>query len=516
MFGWLRPKSPLDPPEKLWIEQRMSWLANTFGVRRLREATVVLPTPEFFPDPYRGADADVRALFGRVCGYMGIDPGRADLGFFEEEDQGIRNAAGVYVPGKKEQILVNRAQLADPMALVATLTHELSHLLLLGDGRLAEGEPDMEYVTDLLTVFLGMGTFGANSAIRESYKRFAATMYVWSIGTQGYLSERMYGYALGLFAWVRGERKPAWVGHLRLNVRTVCKQGLAYLVKTGDTRFREQPDEGGASDEHRLLAERAADLQAPSSGARLAALWDLKAMGAKAEAALPGLLRTLRDEDPFIRAEGMQVLAGLGPAAEAAIPDLLATALQGGNDSLCQYALAAARAADAGSETSGGNDSLCQYALAALGRIGRRPEGVVPVLVSFLKSPESALRREAVLALRGFGPAAADAVTPLAALLQDPEATLAADAAEVLGAVGRAALPAVPDLILALKGGEGDLPGSAAYALGLIGPVTDRVIPALRKALKHPDSRVRQEAARALRQIAPPGDSAKHPPPPKG
>jgi hypothetical protein len=492
MFGWLRPKSPLDPPEKLWIEQRMSWLAHTFGVRRLREATVVLPTPEFFPDPYRGAEADVRALFGRVCGYMGIDPGRADLGFFEEGDRGIRNAAGLYVPGKKEQILVNRAQLADPMALVATLAHELSHLLLLGDNRMGEGEPDMEYVTDLLTVFLGMGAFGANSAIRESYDRFTATNYSWSIGSQGYLSERMYGYALGLFAWVRGERKPAWVAHLRLNVRTVCKQGLTYLFKAGDTQFREQPDQGGASDEPRRIAERAAALQAPSSGARLAALWDLKAMGAKAEAALPGLLRTLRDEDPFIRAEGMEVLAGLGTAAEAAVPDLLAAALQGDND------------------------SLRQYAIAALGRIGRCPEGVVPVLVSFLKSPESALRQEAVLALGGFGPAAADAVTSLAALLQDPEDAVAADAAGVLGAVGSAALPAVPDLILALEGGEGDLPGNAAYALGQIGPVTDGVVPALRKALKHPDSRVRGEAARALRQIAPSGGSAKHPPPPKG
>jgi hypothetical protein len=83
MFGWSRPRCPLDPPDKAWIERRMTWLAHALGVERCRSAPVALPTPEFFPDPYDGEEADVRPLLERVCGYMGVDPGRFDLQFFD-------------------------------------------------------------------------------------------------------------------------------------------------------------------------------------------------------------------------------------------------------------------------------------------------------------------------------------------------------------------------------------------------------------------------------------------------
>ncbi len=53
----------------------------------------------------------------------------------------------------------------------------------------------------------------------------------------GYLSEPMDGYALSLFTWIRGEERPAWLRHLRINPRTYRKQGLRYLVKTGDSSF---------------------------------------------------------------------------------------------------------------------------------------------------------------------------------------------------------------------------------------------------------------------------------------
>jgi hypothetical protein len=44
MFGWFRPRSPLPTPEKLWVEQRMSWLVRAFGPDRLLGAEGILPT----------------------------------------------------------------------------------------------------------------------------------------------------------------------------------------------------------------------------------------------------------------------------------------------------------------------------------------------------------------------------------------------------------------------------------------------------------------------------------------
>src|SRR5262249_51752236 len=82
MFGWFQPTCPVPPVEKVWIEQRMAWLADEFGLQRFKDAVVTLPTPEFFPDPYEGSENDARQVFSRVCGYMGVDVGRIELGFF--------------------------------------------------------------------------------------------------------------------------------------------------------------------------------------------------------------------------------------------------------------------------------------------------------------------------------------------------------------------------------------------------------------------------------------------------
>jgi HEAT repeat protein len=451
----------------------MDRLARLFGIGRLRAAAAILPTPDFFPDPYHRSEDDVRRLLDRICRYVSVDPGRLDLELFGGDPDGPREAVGYYVPGKREKILIERSQLQDPMALVATLAHEVAHALLLGDGKIRDDDPDSEYLTDLLTVFLGLGVFGANSVIREGYER-VQNWYAWSIGKQGYLSERLYGYALALFAWIRSEAKPEWLSHLRLNVQAVCKQSLAYLVKTGDTQFGVKNEgEGTAA----CLARCVTALQAPSSGARLAALWDLTALGNRAEAAVPALARILKDAEPSLQAAAAEALGAVGPATEAAVSDLLEAALQDGNE------------------------GLCRSAVRALGQIGRRPESVVPTLLDLLARGEPDLQLIAVEALGAFGPAAAAAVPALAAVLEDADDNLAGEAAWALARLGEAGRPAIPDLVRALKSGEGVLPVKAAFALGEIGAGVEEVVPALRRALGSSDDEVREEAEAALRKI---------------
>ncbi len=63
-------KCPVSPEEKAWIDESMRWLIKEFGADRLRDAPVILPTEEFFPDPYSGDEEDVRLLVDRVCSYM--------------------------------------------------------------------------------------------------------------------------------------------------------------------------------------------------------------------------------------------------------------------------------------------------------------------------------------------------------------------------------------------------------------------------------------------------------------
>jgi hypothetical protein len=44
----------------------------------------------------------------------------------------------------------------------------------------------------------------------------------------------MFGFALALFALMRGERNPSWSKYLEGSVSTFFKNGQKYLEKTGD------------------------------------------------------------------------------------------------------------------------------------------------------------------------------------------------------------------------------------------------------------------------------------------
>ena len=237
---WFRPKCPVSAEEKDWIERRMGWLCEQFGRDRMRQSPVILPTVEFFPDPYHSTEADARLLMERVCGYMGIDPGRVSLGFYSEEEpdlgEGFRmeghreGTAGLHRGGERPEIWIESSRLDDPVALVATLAHELGHVHLLDDGRISRDEEDHEPLTDLLTVYFGLGVITANAYLRE--KRQQGLRYSsWSLSRQGYLLAPAYGYALSLFAWGRGESNPAWARELRPDVRQPFQRGLRYLQK---------------------------------------------------------------------------------------------------------------------------------------------------------------------------------------------------------------------------------------------------------------------------------------------
>ena len=64
-------------------------------------------------------------------------------------------------------IWLEQTRLDEPDAVVSTLAHELGHVHLLADGRCDQNTPDHEPLTDLLTVYFGLGVFMANNAIRE-------------------------------------------------------------------------------------------------------------------------------------------------------------------------------------------------------------------------------------------------------------------------------------------------------------------------------------------------------------
>jgi hypothetical protein len=220
MFGLSKPKLPVSEEEKAWIDASFLRLAKILGAHRLLKADVILPNADYFPDPFDQSEAALDSMFRRVAGYMQVDPASVDVTlyataydrtrtltpFYEGKNSG---AAGLYHhdPDVKAHISIDEGQLKDPTSLVATLAHELGHVILLRPGLVARESEDMEPLNDLLTVFLGFGVFTANSAFRfEQHSDYRSQG--WSAKRQGYLSERQFGYALARFACERRENKP--------------------------------------------------------------------------------------------------------------------------------------------------------------------------------------------------------------------------------------------------------------------------------------------------------------------
>jgi hypothetical protein len=369
----------------------MRWLADRLGADRLFGATVILPTDEFFPDPYRHDEASARACLTRMCGYMRADPRALTLTVLP--DEAMRGASGLYQRGarkpfpairEKSKVFVAASQLAHPMSLMATLAHEIGHEILLGGGLLTSDVPDHEEITDLLTVFLGVGVFNANATVHESSWNYGATYSGWSIGRHGYLSTSVFGYALGVFAYVREEAAPRWARHLRPDARGALRQGLKYLRKTGDGLFR--PDNAHQPRGLPTATQVAEGLVHRSPTFRLGALWELNWAGLATADLLPAVVRCLDDQDPGVRAESARALAGFGPEAEVAVPRLV--------------------------EIVQTDDDIWTCALPALAALRAAPALVIPEVARLLMTRVGHAELLASVA-RAYGPAAEPAVPAL-------------------------------------------------------------------------------------------------------
>jgi hypothetical protein len=102
---------------------------------------------------------------------MGVDHRAIDLHFYsrvkgevvwDADASGIAadsswiDGSGVYrrVDGRSV-VAIDEGEVRDAMSLVATVAHELGHVLLRGNNRIVEGRADEEPLTDVLNVYFG-------------------------------------------------------------------------------------------------------------------------------------------------------------------------------------------------------------------------------------------------------------------------------------------------------------------------------------------------------------------------
>ena len=215
----------------------MNWLVGEFG-RDVLLRPIVLPD-DLIPGGYDGSLAAAEELCGRIDDRMGLRPGQCGLSFELAGDSVrrtsyrgtpalVKEQSGRWIRGtERNQIQLAPTLAADPVALIAIYAHEAGHELLLGSDRISLWRrPDHEPLTDLLTVFYGLGIFTANAAYERRPRPNGRGKQPLA---RGYLREAALAEALAYYALLRGERRPSWDRHLDPPVRRGMRNHLEVL-----------------------------------------------------------------------------------------------------------------------------------------------------------------------------------------------------------------------------------------------------------------------------------------------
>lgn len=215
---------PLPPaPERQWLLGQLADLVKTCGVAPLVTWPILLPTNDYFPDPWTPDALGVQRLCQRLLMYAGLGHLRTQVVAYKNPVQGLtqptalggyqtshftEGAAGWFA-GIEEgccQFGIDINQLTQPEALIGTLCHEVAHAFRahrhLGHAAYATEER----LTDITTTFLGFGLLTANSSyLHRSEGRHGGNYATYGVtkSWSGYLQTSAMCFLLAVQAVVR-------------------------------------------------------------------------------------------------------------------------------------------------------------------------------------------------------------------------------------------------------------------------------------------------------------------------
>jgi len=209
----------LDPELETWQIETWAWLLGHLGgIEDLKRSPIVQPTRDFFPPTEATGHARAEHIFEAVKRHARMadwpcdlvdQPRRPELGVGEllalKRVSGGLPLGTFSHDGNRAVVSYDPGSLGDPVTLVATLAHELAHYRLASLPDEPPGGPEAgEFATDLTTIYLGFGAFGANCAF--NFQRFQSGLTQgWKSSRQGYLGEREWVFSLALFLILRDQ-----------------------------------------------------------------------------------------------------------------------------------------------------------------------------------------------------------------------------------------------------------------------------------------------------------------------
>ena len=304
MFGLFGSSPPLAPFEKAWTEYRMNWFASHFGASRLLE-TPTLP-PDYSGIPTVSNFDQAQDLLKFLQTWMKIESCSLKLQLYSN----VVSPDSIKGPDDSKSSTVVEIQeddFAHRDTLVAAMARGLAKAAIKEHGLAEQLVGDNNWTTELLPAYLGLGAFSANATVEDS--SFSNGSYSeWNMSRRGVLPSRIFGYAMALRTFVKGDDDYPWSVHLRQDAAVAFDKGMKYLKKTGDTTFDrdrlEQPPETNT-----LIS----DLENGSAARQINALWDLS-QRVEAKALRPDndlgelVLSRLHHRETDVRASAIRVL----------------------------------------------------------------------------------------------------------------------------------------------------------------------------------------------------------------
>jgi hypothetical protein len=243
MFWKKKKKLPITQDDKAWIDEELQWLQKSFGKDHFMEIRTVTPTKDYYDRTFDRSEQDAEFILERTMELMNIKDVVIKLDFFSDapikmDDGAIlsspgdingqwNSAAGTYEESSDGTIIsIERGQLDDTLSLIATISHELSHQILLGENRIEEND---EYLTDLTAIAYGFGIFLGNSSFKFSTGTMAGG-FGWEMNAQGYLPEQIIAYAMAKLSKIRNESTD-YSQYLNSSLQKHFKQSEAYLLE---------------------------------------------------------------------------------------------------------------------------------------------------------------------------------------------------------------------------------------------------------------------------------------------
>jgi len=239
MFWNKKKKLPITKEDQVWIDKDLNWLWAEFGQEHLMEIRTVTPTKYFYNKTFDRTEKDAEFILKRTMELMNIRDVEIKLQFFSDQPIEMTDgtilatpadvngnwdsASGTYQQTENGTIIsIEKRQLKNPISLIATIAHELSHQILLGENRIEEND---EFLTDFTAIVYGFGIFIGNSRFQ-----FTSEGFGWQSSSQGYLPEQIIAYTMAWLSMKRNE-KTNYSQFLNKSLKKYFDQSIAWLIE---------------------------------------------------------------------------------------------------------------------------------------------------------------------------------------------------------------------------------------------------------------------------------------------